>query len=247
MRVCVYFTGMGLIHRLLNRLSVVRGDGNRNDRLGALHRAWGYVFTDRMPGDYYEFGVYRGESLALSYRAYRPFLAWLDSERTSPEPWRRAMAADQRVHHPARFVGLDTFTGMPPNDERHLNFREGNYAAIEADAVRICAGVGLHAPQLHLIAGTFRATASQLAGMRPAAIVNLDCDLYQSAADALDAITPLIQQGTVLLCDEWQMFRARNDAGERRAVREWTERTGIRVEPWFAYHFAGQALFCHRD
>jgi hypothetical protein len=83
--------------------------------------------------------------------------------------------------------------------------------------------------------------------MRTAAIVNLDCDLYASARDALTAITPLIQQGTVLVCDDYYAFSARREAGERRAVAEWSERSGIAVEPWFPYQFVGQAFLCHPE
>ena len=38
----------------------VTADMNRNDRVGALHRAWGHVFTSQLLGAY-EFGVYKAE------------------------------------------------------------------------------------------------------------------------------------------------------------------------------------------
>ncbi len=39
---------------------VLGGDLNKNDRAGALHRAWGHIFTNHIYGDYVEFGVYQG-------------------------------------------------------------------------------------------------------------------------------------------------------------------------------------------
>ncbi|WP_258072136.1 hypothetical protein [Xanthomonas arboricola] len=37
---------------------------HRNDALGALFRAWAYTHATQLTGDYYEFGVYRGNSRA---------------------------------------------------------------------------------------------------------------------------------------------------------------------------------------
>jgi hypothetical protein len=39
---------------------VLGGELNKNDRAGALHRAWGHIFTNHIQGDYVEFGVYQG-------------------------------------------------------------------------------------------------------------------------------------------------------------------------------------------
>jgi hypothetical protein len=133
---------------------------------------------------------------------------------------------------------------MPANTEGERIFAAGTFAASQQAVIQRCASVGLVSPQLALVAGLFSDTHHQVQQMRPAAIVNLDGDLYQSAVDALDAATPLIQQGTVLLCDDYQAFNARRDAGERRALTEWSQRTGIKAEPWFPYHFVGQAFLC---
>ncbi len=35
---------------------------NRNDRIGALYKAWGHVINSNMGGAYYEFGIYKGSS-----------------------------------------------------------------------------------------------------------------------------------------------------------------------------------------
>lgn len=224
----------------------MRGDLHRNDRHGALHRAWGYVFSNHLVGDYYEFGVYQGESLVASYRTYGQYRAWLTAQTHSPEPWRRELAGPYLAQPPARFLGFDTFAGMPANDEGARQFAPGTFVGSEAAVRERCAAVGLVAPQLALVPGLFSETQTAALRAGPAAIVNLDGDLYLSARDALEAVTPQIQQGTVLLCDDYHAFNARPDAGERRALTEWTASTGIVAEPWFAYHFLGHAFLCHR-
>ena len=238
-----------LIVGALTRLQVVRGDVNRNDRAGAFHRAWGYVFTNHLVGDYYEFGVYKGDGLTASYEAYTKFLAWLRGQTHSDEPWRRALAEPYLGEHPARFFGMDTFEGIPANAERSRIFDAGTFASGRESVEHRCSLAGLRSPQLVLVPGLFAETQDQVrtsANGRPAAIVNIDSDLYQSAIDALDAVMPVLQQGTVLMFDDYNAFEARREAGERRALAEWTTRTGLVAEPWFSYHFAGQSFLCHR-
>ena len=40
---------------------------NRNDRIGALYKAWGYIFSNQIEGDYLEYGVFRGTTFIHSY------------------------------------------------------------------------------------------------------------------------------------------------------------------------------------
>jgi hypothetical protein len=77
-----------------------------------------------------------------------------------------------------------------------------------------------------------------------AAVIHIDADIYQSAVEALELMRNSIQQGTVILFDDYNCFDASNNKGERRALREFSEKTGIFFEPWFAYRNVGQAFLC---
>ena len=44
-----------------------------------------------------------------------------------------------------------------------------------------------------------------------------------SACDALEIVKPKLQQGTILMMDDWNCFRADNNQGERRALREFLQ------------------------
>lgn len=85
---------------LSTMLSIIRenvlrrliGNVNYNDRIGALHRAWAYIFTNHIRGAYYEFGVYKGDSFRASYREYRDLSRWIQSQLSAPELWRREAA-----------------------------------------------------------------------------------------------------------------------------------------------------------
>ncbi|AVM73172.1 Macrocin-O-methyltransferase (TylF) [Magnetospirillum gryphiswaldense MSR-1] len=215
---------------------------HRNDALGALHRAWGYVHATQMVGDYYEFGVYRGASLINSRLSQQHFRRHL--ERSRDLPFLRQGTVALFLEHSPTFYGFDTFAGMPDNAEGEDSLAPGSFKADFDAVLRRCRHVGLGPPALQLFPGLFSQTSHNI-GPHPAAIVHVDCDLFASAADALSAIAPRLTQGTILLFDDYNLFRADNCQGERRALAEFLRTHDITVEPWFAYGPASQAFICH--
>jgi O-methyltransferase len=220
---------------------------NWNDRQGALYRSWGYVTTNLLRGDYYEFGVFDGGGLVRSFWAFSQFRRWAAGQRKSSEKWQSEPAAIIAAFEP-KFYGLDTFEGMPENDEGNPMFGAGSFNRSLESVKRNCAAAGLQGENLCLLKGLFSETAPKLlsSNPRPAAIINVDCDLYASAKDALAICKHVIQDGTVLLVDDHNAFCASPSKGERRAMAEFEQETGIKFEPWFSYQFNAQAFLCHR-
>ena len=67
-----------------------------------------------------------------------------------------------------------------------------------------------------------------------------------ACGDALEIVKPKLQQGTILMMDDWNCFRADNNQGERRVLREFFEKnSNIETESYFPYSFAGQAFIVH--
>lgn len=215
---------------------------HRNDALGALYRAWAYIHATQLAGDYYEFGVYRGNSLVHAWWCYRDQRRRI--ERSGALPFQRQGTVLEFLSRRPRFYGFDTFAGMPANAEGEDSLASGSFRAAQADVQARCAAAGLRAPDLQLVPGLFADNAHAV-GPEQAAIVNLDCDLYASACDALALIAPRLVQGSVLLCDDYDLFQADRTRGERRALQECADRVGIEFEPWFAYGAASRAFLCH--
>lgn len=223
---------------------------NRNDREGALHRSWGHVFTNQIRGGYYEFGVYRGDTFRTSYKVRQGYDRWLQGQLTVGEPWRNEVA-ENYADFSHEFYAFDTFTGMPDNDEGNVTFRPGTFSCsleefdklnrdegiVEGDAIRYYQG---YFEEVH------RRESDSLKQLQPAAIVNLDCDLYASAKDALAIVAPKLVQGSILLADDWNTFSADRNSGERKAITEFlTEHPKISLENWFPYMYVGQAFLVH--
>ena len=222
---------------------------NRNDVVGALYRAWGHVVTNDLKGGYYEFGTYQGRSLIASYEVWKEYVGWIDREKHSPEPWRREHDRDIDRF----FYAFDTFSGMPENSEGNNDFAEGTFRSDLKTVTAKCRKAGLvQGINAQFFQGTFDKfldgqQSIEIEQLQPAAIINIDCDLYASTVTALEIAKPKMQQGTIIMFDDYNCFNASNEQGERRALIEFlATNTDIKVEKLYSYAFVGQAFMVHR-
>lgn len=241
----LYFVQHKFVLRLIP--SYIKSDNNRIDRVGALHRAWGLVISNQMIGGYYEFGVYKGESFRDSYRMYLQFDKWMKSQSESQEMWRRKINWDLKHS----FYAFDTFEGMPENDENNDTFAKGSFLSSLDEVKSAGVKIGMReGDQIKYFKGKFsdiaKERSDEISNLQPAAIVNIDSDLYSSAVDALEIITPKLQQGSVLMMDDYNCFSANRNKGERYALSEFLEKhSEIEVEKWFPYLYLGQSFIVH--
>ncbi len=73
-------------------------------------------------------------------------------------------------------------------------------------------------------------------------LVNIDCDLYESAVYVLDFIEPLLQEGSVLYFDDWNMYRANPNKGGKKAFREFREKTSWKFEKFLTVGWFGKSF-----
>jgi O-methyltransferase len=201
--------------------------------------AWGHVFNNHLRGDYWEFGVYIGDSMLISWKQKEKFKHWNESQLKSSEPWRVKLAKDYLSYQP-EFIGFDTFSGLPANNESNLNFDEGNFAS-SLESVKSKLEKVINTNFLKLVQGDF--TKLQVPPSNsPIAILYIDSDLYESALAALRLSEPCLQIGSVIMFDEFHGFNSDDSKGERRALAEFLESSSIKVDRWFDYHYGGRAF-----
>jgi O-methyltransferase len=174
-----------------------------------LKNAMNYVFGCHIEGDYLEFGSFRGNTLTsafLSAKRYR-----LDS---------------------MKFFVFDSFEGLPPiagvDSAGPCHYEEGQYACSLEEFNRIIARRGVDLRRVIITKGWYDKTLNEETRKRlhikKAAIIWIDCDLYESTVPVLDFITPYIQTGTILCFDDWFCFGGDPTRGEARAFREWLKK-----------------------
>jgi O-methyltransferase len=209
-------------------------------RYPMYRRAVEYVDFELVPGDIMEFGVYGGFSLALFAESCR--LRW-----------------DRELER--RVVGFDSFLGLPDDHEGHPRWKAGDCANVRGwhptvDATGKVTPEATYLlfdrcelPRPVLEPGWFEETLPRVLGSKytQAAIVHVDCDLYEPARFVLDQIEPLLQDGTVLLFDDWFHYKADPGKGEARAFREFlAAHEHWEAIPYQAYGTCSQSFIMHR-
>lgn len=185
-------------------------------------------------GDYLEFGSFQGFTLQCAFHAFA-----------------RAAPGNTR-----RFISFDSFAGIDGATDAE-GFANGAYAASETSFRfandlsdvpndRVVTVPGVYAKTL---GDEVEQTRARLAPLEPieAAVVHIDCDVEAPAKQALDFVTPYLKQGSLLLFDEYDLHQARNDMGERAALRAWLkENPAFEVEPYRTYHVAARSFIVHK-
>ena len=205
------------------------------DRIGALDRAFEFIYKSETIGDYYEFGVFQGVSIA---RALKSDMRW--RKRTG-----RAYVD--------KFFGFDSFKGLPQftagdNLEGYGVFHPGQFGDTQPKKVlEKIASEGMPADRVTLIQGFFSETLGaetthHLLSNSKVAIAHIDCDLYSSALECLDFLDGRLADGAVILFDDWFCYRGRPDRGVHKAFDEWCAKRNYMVSDYFTYSWAGRAF-----
>lgn len=183
--------------------------------------------SECMDGDYLEFGVYQGASFIEAYHSLREAYAWrfTDSERIHSETHRQEV---RQAWERMRFFAFDSFEGLPVPmgiDRQTRNFEKGKYACAEDVFRANLKTSGVDLGRLVTVPGFFdqtcKAETARRHNLGKACVVHIDCDLYDSTRVVLDFIRPLIQDGTILIFDDWFCYKGNPMLGEQRAFYEW--------------------------
>ena len=203
-----------------NRSSFARINRNWRDLLDDVYPA---LLREglALPGDShdaYQFGVWTGWSV----------------ERLRRSPFRATVihAFDSFTGLPAELAGGDRISGWAPG-----SFAVGSTSSRGVEAVR--AQLRLHGVEgvdkIHFYPGLYSESLSETlassAGMRPAAYIDVDCDLYVSTAAALRWMlrSRLIVPGTLIGYDDWWVHPCAADSTSRDSLMGGSETLGQRA------------------
>ena len=179
-----------------------------HERLARSYRtAWELLLHEdptAAEGDFLEFGVYYGTSLACMHQALGE------------------LGLDQ-----VRIFGFDSFEGLPDSADKEpaSPWRPGQYRSSLGMTRSYLRKRGVPLDKVVLEKGWFSDTLTpafrERHAIRRASIVMVDCDLYSSTRDALAFAGPLLGPRTVIYFDDWHAARmAEKGEGERRAFEE---------------------------
>jgi hypothetical protein len=157
-----------------------------------------------VPGYYFEFGCHSASTMRMAWDSQR----WLFD---------------------LTYVGFDSFEGLPEigQIDRQAIWAKGKLATAEDEFIRRCVQHGIPPGRLLTVRGFYNESLTPQLAARllptKAAIIYVDCDLYESTVPVLKFIKDFLQPGTVLVFDDWNCFIGDPERGERRAFREFCE------------------------
>jgi hypothetical protein len=192
------------------------------------YRAASLIAAEKIEGDYLEFGVYRGDSFVSAYRGVEKAF----ENSSTPGAWNldEDCAERRRIWNQMRFFAFDSFQGLPSlagADRRTRDFAPGKYRCSREEFTSHLVKARVDMERVRVVAGWFDDVLNEETierhCLRTAAIVHIDCDLYESARTVLRFLTPLVTDGTVVIFDDWYCYRGHPNFGEQKACREWLE------------------------
>jgi hypothetical protein len=198
--------------------------------LPALEQCFQFLSSNGSPksGDYMEFGLFKGYSF-----------------------WHAQQIARRMNFGSMRFFGFDSFAGLPPPQGIDVtpaeDFYEGQYACSKAEVERNLTARGVDWDRTFLIEGYFDASLTletrQRFAIERVAVALIDCDLYESTVQVLEFLAPIVDDGSILIFDDWNAFGADDGRGQRRAFREFlAANPRLSASPLFGYGHYGQVF-----
>lgn len=186
----------------------------------------GFVDDCQVEGCYLEFGSAGGGSLIDAFYAARRY---------------------RRLNEMLFFV-FDSFEGLPEptglDADEPRRYSKGDYACNLDRYKQTVRNRGVDLARVTCIPGWYSETLNgklkRTLPITKAAVVWVDCDLYESTVPVLEFITDYIQDGTVVIFDDWFSFKGRRDRGEARAFKEWLAKNpSIQATE---YHMVGRTM-----
>ena len=187
----------------------------------AFRWAAAYAVKNQIRGDYLEFGVWKGNSFIEAYRQISQY-----SKMFFEVGGVKSKNIDNSFDK-IRYHAFDSFDGLPEtkNSENPIQYFSGNYKAEENLFRDRIQEAGVDMSRVTITKGWFNETlndkTAEKLGLKEVAIAYVDCDIYESAVDVLNFLTPFLKAGSVLIFDDWFRNRGIPSAGVQGATLDW--------------------------
>ena len=172
----------------------------------AIKKAMYITATDQTYGSYMEFGVFTGSSFNFAMKINKQI---------------------EKIFGKANceFIGFDSFQGFGKinEDDRHHFYKDETFS-VNVEKVLKNIKKSAKGQQMRIIKGFFNETikdkTTQDLNIDKARVVLIDCDLKESTLLALEFIRPSIQEGTIILFDDYIWFKGINKKSEYSAFND---------------------------
>lgn len=189
------------------------------EKHSVIKRVLFYKQIENIHGDYLEFGVYEGTSLkgAAAY-------------------WRKI------GKNGMNFYGFDSFTGMKiESGDEHPFYGTFDFSTEFKEIKKRFRNF----PEVKLVKGFFQETLKKSPkdyGIAKASVVLIDCDLHSAAKMAFSFIKDIVQEGTILILDDYFNYRANPNKGVQLAFSDFCRKNKIECTELIRYGIGGNVF-----
>ncbi len=182
------------------------------EKTNAIRKAFWHLNLEKLSGDYFEFGVAFGNSLRSAQLASKKSIAPRLGVNSQPR----------------EFFAFDTFEAFTSSDkdDNHATWTGEKFSfPFETVKARFRKN-----PEVKLFKGDvsdlghdslfFKKVMGEIGSNRKVAIAMFDMDLKGPTASALRFLEPMLQNGSILIFDEFYAFGGAEELGESGALRE---------------------------
>lgn len=204
-----------------------------NHKQRMIHTAFRMIKRWRINGSYLEFGTFKGQSIIYAYKEMTSIFG------TSTQK------GILSIH------GFDSFAGIKGINAEEIPgpFIEGGYCAsleeytenlvknnVDIDFVKTHSGFFQNTLTLELL--------NEIKFETPiAAVINIDCDVFEPAFEALNFCKSMFTQGTIVLFDDYYSYALQPNKGEVRALSLFcSENPEFIFNEWMNYGPQGKAF-----
>ncbi|MEK6706813.1 MAG: TylF/MycF/NovP-related O-methyltransferase [Candidatus Poribacteria bacterium] len=196
-------------------------------KYGALKKAFYLTALERLDGDYLEFGVFTGSSFVFSMKIHRQ-LRYLGDIKT-------------------RFFGFDSFTGFGKvsDEDKHPFYLDSIFTVNAEKVIRNIKKQGRRC-ETTIVKGYFEESLKEKViadfGIQKSRIVFIDCDLKEPSRLVLEFVRPSLQQGMILVMDDFFSYRGSETKGVAGAFYEFCEKyPNLKWRKLLDYGYGGAA------
>ena len=216
------FSGLiALIHPFLE---------NTLSKYTAIKKAMFLNYTDNTSGDYLEFGVFTGSSFNFAMKI----------DKKMQKIFKRKIDTN--------FIGFDSFDGfgdIKPIDE-NPSFKSDFFKVNKKKVIKNIEKNSKN-QKFRLIDGFYQETIKNKNAnhykIYKSRIIMIDCDLKESTALALNFAKPTLQEGTIIIFDDFNYFKGNKNKGEYGAFDDFKNKNpNIEFRRVFDYGYSGRAF-----
>tara|TARA_Y100000768_G_C23678588_1_gene541192 strand:+ start:36 stop:683 length:648 start_codon:yes stop_codon:yes gene_type:complete len=156
----------------------INGDLYHNaSKFHQINKIWRNIKLDQIPGDYIEFGIYKGKSLYHSIKSAETI-----------------GIKDDRI-----FWGLDSFEGFPV--ENHNFYKNYNFKT----SYKKVSKQFKNYKNTNIVKGFFKDSlqTSNLQNLKTLSFAFIDCDIYESTIDIFNYLKTRMANGGFLMIDDF--------------------------------------------